>query len=100
MLLVSLRLAISGSEWSIMWLWQNCYASCGVSNGFYIDRWFERMNNWEDRLMESVADLRTQRCEEEHKLCDWHGKMWQGVSGWLIVWNWRESWVQGEVDEL
>jgi len=23
--------------------------------------------------MESVADLRTQLCEEEHNLCDWHG---------------------------
>jgi len=23
--------------------------------------------------MESVADLKTQLCEEEHKLCDWHG---------------------------
>ena len=46
-----------------------------MSNGVYIDRWFERMNNGEDRLMESVADLRTQLCEEEYKLCDWHGKM-------------------------
>jgi len=23
--------------------------------------------------MEILEDLRTQLCEEEHKLCDWHG---------------------------
>jgi len=33
------------------------------------------MNNREDRMMVIVADLRRQLCEEEHKLCDWHGKM-------------------------
>jgi len=31
--------------------------------------------------MESVAELRTQLCEEEHKLCDWHGEMRQRLMG-------------------
>ena len=46
-----------------------------MSNGDYIDKCFKRMNNLEDRMMESVADLRTQLCEEVHKLCDWYGRM-------------------------
>ena len=83
MLPVSLRVAFSGNEWSIMWLWKNSYAYVWVSNGVLIDRWLERMNNWEVRLMESVADLRKQRCEEQHKLRDCHGTMWHRLMcGW------------------
>jgi len=44
MLPVSLHIPISVNEWSIMWLWKDNYASGRVSNGAYIDRWFERMN--------------------------------------------------------
>jgi len=50
--------------------------------------------------MESVADLRTQLCEEEHKLCDWHGTVWHRLNGLMIVWNWRQSWMEWGVDEL
>jgi len=52
-----------------------------MSNGVYIDLSLERMNKWEDRLIESVADLRTHLCEVEHKLCDSHGAMWQRLIG-------------------
>jgi hypothetical protein len=41
-----------------------------VYNVVYIYRCFECMNNCVDMLMESVSDLRTQLCEEEHKLCE------------------------------
>ena len=58
-----------------------------MSNGVYIDRCFERMNNWEDRLVESVADLRTQLCEEDKMLCDLHGTMWQRLNDWVSVGN-------------
>jgi len=81
MLHVSLCVAIWGNEWLIVWLWRDSCASGWVSNGVYIDRWLERMNNWEVRLMECVEDLRTQLCGEEHKECDWHGAIWQRLMG-------------------
>ena len=60
MLPVSLRVAISGNEWPIFWLWKQSKASEGEPNGVYIDRCLERMKNWEVRLREIVTDLRTQ----------------------------------------
>jgi hypothetical protein len=87
MLPVSLRITISGNEWLIMRVRKDSYASGCVPNGVYIDRRFEGLNNYEDRLMKSVADLRTQLCEEEHKLCDWHGTVRQRLDGWVIVGN-------------
>jgi len=30
-------------------------------------------------MMESVEYLRTQLCEEERYLCEWHGEMWQNL---------------------
>jgi len=35
--------------------------------------------------MESEADLRTQLCEEQHTICDWHGKMSQRLNGRKFV---------------
>jgi len=49
------------------------------------------MNKCEDRLMESVADLWTQLCEAEHKLCDWHGTIWQRLNGWMV--DGMENWI-------
>jgi len=48
--------------------------------------------------MESVAGLITQISEEEHKLCDWHGTVWQRLNWWMIVWNWGQRWIEGEVN--
>jgi len=43
--------------------------------------------------MEIVADLRMQLCEEEQMLCDWHGTMCRRLSGWMILWNWKQRWM-------
>ena len=70
------------------------------------------MNNWMDRLMQNVADLRTQLIEEEHKLCDWHGtvlgdskelkaKMNRKMGVWIVdsVGGWRKCFLKKKIYE-